>query len=99
MDGEARDDGIEVAEARQRVVEVVLDDLDAVVAREPTAGRLQHRWRHVEADPAGRRPRSQYEAEQPAVSRSEVEETTDLLWQGFDKRRLALGAPRQLILD
>ena len=49
VDRERGDDGVEAPELRQRLGEVVLDELDALIAGEALARRLEHQLGEVEA--------------------------------------------------
>jgi len=74
VDGHRRDDGVEAPECGQRLHEVVFDELDAFVAGEALAGRVEHELGEVQAHPVHAGPVDLEQGEQAAVAGSEVED-------------------------
>jgi len=74
VDGHGRDDDVEAPELGQRCRQVVLDELDALVAGEAVAGRIEHELGEVQAHPVHAGTTGLQEGEQPTVARAEVEE-------------------------
>ncbi len=98
VDGHGRDDGVEAAEhAGQRLGEVVLDELDTIVAGEALARRPEHDLGEVEPYPAGLGSIGRRTGEQPAVTRAEVEDAPGVARHDVEQNALTLGAARKVI--
>ena len=74
MDGERRDDRVERAVERQRILEVVHRDGDPVVPAEAVVDGCEHRWRHIHARRGRLRVRAEHERGQPSVAAAEIED-------------------------
>ncbi len=94
MDGEARHHRVEDAERRERRLEVVRHDLDAVRSGEARAQPVEHRRREVEGDAARLGAAAQHQIEQAAVARAEVEHAARAGGQVLEQLGLAFGAMR-----
>ena len=63
MNREARYHCVERAERRERLVEIVGDDVDSRRSGEPLSGQVQHVRREVERDTGGLRPLAEDEVQ------------------------------------
>ena len=73
MDRERRHDGVELAQLRERPVEIVFDDRDRIVVGEAGSRRVQHGGREVEPDGLNVGPDAPHQREHDAVTRAQVE--------------------------
>ena len=90
VDGEARNDEVELPERAQVVREIPRPDLDAIVRAEPLTRSIEHGWRPVDGDdPRDGRKRIDHETHQPAVTASQVEHRPRLARQHLQQRRFA----------
>ena len=72
VDGEARHHGVERSHVRQRVVEVVGHQFNAVHAVEPLGEALHHGWRELHAHAEHSRVGRAHQSQQPTVTGAEV---------------------------
>src|SRR5438876_485545 len=97
MNGEARNDGVELTEVGQRFVQVVLDDPNFISAIESLAGGVQHGGGKVESNAFHGWPVNPDQGQKPAISGSEIKNPR---WAGryeIEKDRLAFRAMRNPI--
>ena len=100
---------VERAVVGERVVQVVLADLDPIVTGEALAGPGQHLGVEVQADPGRTRAGRQDQVEQAAVARAQVQHPLDRARAGGSTQlgrtlrpvrdRVRLGQVRQRVLD
>jgi hypothetical protein len=97
VDRHRRDDDVEAPERGQRPREVVLDELDAVVAREAPARRLEHELGEVKSDAERVGPVGLQQGEQATVAGPEVEDATNIARDLLGQDALALRAVRNVV--
>ena len=97
VDGHRRHDGVEAPERGQRLGEVVLDELDALVAGEALARGVEHECGEVEAHAGHRGAVGLEEGEQPPVTGAEVEDARGPAGHVIEQDTLPLEAARVLV--
>ena len=91
--------GVEAAESGQRPGEIVLDQLDTIVAGESPPRRRQHQLREIEPDSSYLQlwaigPQT---SQQPAVARPQVEHAPSVAGHVLEQDALALRAVRECV--
>jgi len=102
MNGEAGDDGVELADTRQRLVEVVGYDGDRRIRGEAVAGGFQHGRGEVDGNGFGFAAHRRIfldqicfnQGEQASVTGAEVEDAASIFWDEFQEGGFAFGAVR-----
>src|SRR6266446_5925147 len=97
MNGKARYDHVKAAKIGQRLVQVVCDHPDPVVAAKPLAGGLQHGGRKVERHPFGNAPVYQQQRQQPAIPGSQIKDSPGVLRNEFEQSSFAFHTMRNPI--
>jgi len=97
VDRHRGDDRVEATERGQRLGQVVLDELDALIAREPLARRVEHDVREIEADSAQVPAIALKQRQQPAVAGAKVEHTANLRRDVVEQHAFAFPAARELV--
>src|SRR4051812_46015460 len=97
MNGKARYDRVESTQIGEGTVEVVLDDLNLVVAAKSFACGVQHRRRKVECDALGFGAANSQQREQAAVSGPQIENALSLLRDELEQHCLAFSPMRNAI--
>lgn len=94
VDRHRGDDRVEATERGQRLGQVVLDELDALIASEPLTRRVEHNLGEVEADSAQVRAIALEQRQQPAVAGAKVEHTANLRRDVVEQHAFAFPAAR-----
>jgi hypothetical protein len=94
VDGKRGDDNVEAPERGQRLVEVVFQQRDAPVVEEALARRPEHGLGKVEAHAGYPRAIAREEAEQPPITRPEVEDASGVAGHLLEQYALSLCAVR-----
>jgi hypothetical protein len=97
VDGERRDDSVEASERGERLDKIVPHELDALIAGEAVACRVEHDLREVKADANDLGAIALEKRQQAAVSRPEVEDTTNVIRDMLEQDALSLCAARESI--
>jgi hypothetical protein len=97
LDGKRRDDSVKAPKRGQRLVEVVLYELDALVIGEALACRREHEFGEVKSDTKHLRTIDLEQREQAAIARPEVEDPPSVERHMLEQDAVSLCATRILI--
>jgi hypothetical protein len=99
VDGHRRDDGVETPDRGQRLGEIVLYELDALVAGEALACCFEHELGEIERHATHMRTVDPQHGEQASVAGPEVEDATSVARYVIEQHALALRAAGVLVRE